>query len=331
MPETLAAIHLLSVEQNKLLNRYNKYCRISSTEQQVRLCMAQRYQSQDISTTSHPPIKISSMAKTAQRVGGVGLSGVLGKQQIEQILALRDCVNQEVHAARMKRNFGLGSSLEAGHTGHYVQYFMERLLPGVYARLKGAAQKAVEAAKWPRNLVGNKGRGNLTLRCAEVLEYGSSGGLGWHRDGGSVYTMSVMLGSAPFTGGELQVRMYPGSCCSLNEMQEHFSHLIDTVRPHTTSSGIGPSTHPGDAYIFPALEWHRVSNVTQGLRTVLVVEFWEYGEVTCAERSPVLFQVHALALSKHGKVGEYLRVAQKMEWLCGEENGVLSKDCVALN
>ena len=185
--------------------------------------------------------------------------------------------------------------------------------------------------------------------------------------------MSVMLGSAPFTGGELQVllpvpfalhlyfsfttkdmsymhvhecsliphthnsyvvmqvRMYPGSCCSLNEMQEHFSHLIDTVRPHTTSSGIGPSTHPGDAYIFPALEWHRVSNVTQGLRTVLVVEFWEYGEVTCAERSPVLFQVHALALSKHGKVGEYLRVAQKMEWLCGEENGVLSKDCVALN
>ena len=89
MPETLAAIHLLSVEQNKLLNRYNKYCRISSTEQQVRLCMAQRYQSQDISTTSHPPIKISSMAKTAQRVGGVGLSGVLGKQQIEQILALR--------------------------------------------------------------------------------------------------------------------------------------------------------------------------------------------------------------------------------------------------
>ena len=90
------------------------------------------------------------------------------------------------------RSFG---SDAAGNstTGHIVTW----LTPSIYsheslvARLRSLAQASATRAQWHVGAFDA-----LTMRCAEMLEYGgaaNSTGLGWHWDVGSTITMVTML------------------------------------------------------------------------------------------------------------------------------------------
>jgi hypothetical protein len=100
------------------------------------------------------------------------------------------------------------------------------------------------------------GRPYLGIRCVEHLTYGLKGGLGWHDDLGSVYTMSVMLTAGDqYEGGELLLQ---------RERGEHSNPVV----------GFQNAAF-GDGYVFKSTWVHKVSPVRTGNRRVLVLEFWQ--------------------------------------------------------
>ena len=72
-----------------------------------------------------------------------------------------------------------------------LHLFFNTLLPEVLNRIFVAAQSAVSAGKWQQDIANKTTK--LGIRCIEFLDYSQNGGLGWHQDSDSIYTMSIML------------------------------------------------------------------------------------------------------------------------------------------
>lgn len=102
---------------------------------------------------------------------------------------------------------------------------------------------------------------SLRVRCAEHHSYAPGGSLPQldHSDLGSVLTVDVLLRGAP-RGGEFQTVERGGRRLRRHEFRA------------------------GDALVFVAHKFHRVSPVRRGRRETLVVELWRGEERLCGHR-----------------------------------------------
>merc|ERR1740129_2662422 len=94
----------------------------------------------------------------------------------------------------------------------------------------------------------------LYVRCIEYHDYDHEGGIDRldnyeHRDGGSVYTLDILLDDPS---------EYDGGMFSLLQGENHIDCALQK----------------GDAVIFPSHKVHNVSRVSNGRRRVLIFEFW---------------------------------------------------------
>ena len=107
----------------------------------------------------------------------------LSETELDLIASLareqRDVVGNHIN-----RTFGVGGNT----TGHVVTWLTPHLYyhTNIVHRLRRLAHDSVDTGRWPVYDLDA-----LSIRCAEVLEYGgkSATGLGWHWDVGSTLTM----------------------------------------------------------------------------------------------------------------------------------------------
>ena len=133
-----------------------------------------------------------------------------------------------------------------------------RLAPDLLQKLHDAACSA-DAKAWGL-LRGRQAR--LRPRCVEYHTVLPGGALPdpTHHDRGSVLTIDVMLSDPREFAG--------GAFCTLEDRGVYATHAFGR----------------GDALVFVSHKRHCVSAVTEGRRTVLVVEFWDGEERTCNHR-----------------------------------------------
>ena len=158
-----------------------------------------------------------------------------------------ELAREQAHTPGNHIHRSFGSDAEGNSTtGHMVTW----LTPSIHQhndlvdRLRELARKSASDAQW--NVQAFE---SLTMRCAEVLEYGdgNSTGLGWHWDVGSTLTMVTMLHPASDGSGELQL----STNCTVQRVP----------------------LRRGDVAVYRSRHRHRVTTVTSP-RRVLAVEWW---------------------------------------------------------
>ena len=102
-----------------------------------------------------------------------------------------------------KDNKGYGE----GHRTVHLNPYLWRVLPDVHRAIYEVSNMAALKAEWEPLLDKHpsvEGRPRLGMRVVEHLSYSKAGGLGWHDDGGSIYTLSIMLNDpVAYEGGGL--------------------------------------------------------------------------------------------------------------------------------
>ena len=166
---------------------------------------------------------------------------------------------QEMHTPGNHIHRSFGSDVDGNSTtGHVVTW----LTPAIHQhhklvrRLRELVNASAATGRWE---VGELE--SLSMRCAEVLEYGddaNSTGLGWHWDVGSTITMLTMLHPTSDGSGELQV----STNCTVRRVP----------------------LQRGDMAVYRSRQRHRVSTVSSP-RRVLAVEWWR-GEQTDRPHRP---------------------------------------------
>jgi len=232
------------------------------------------------------------------KVGGVKFAPLLSEEQKMQLSVLIKCVQQVTPHAVHNRNFGDGN-YGNGQNAVMLQLFLESLLPDIFNLIITAAQAAVDAGRWQHSIISTGRAGKVQrvmgIRVIEFLSYNQLGGLGWHRDSDSIYTMSIMLSNpGEFSGGELHVLVPAG-----DDVQQGNASVRDIV-PAAIGAG-------GTAFIFDSEDVHRVTNITSGKRKVLVIEFWPFGDAAFLERGDPIRQLAAL-----GATGECENLKTKL-------------------
>lgn len=139
----------------------------------------------------------------------------------------------------------------------------ERLLPQLHAKVRAAAADADAAGGW--GLLSPLDPDDWSLRCAEYHSMRRSGGLPdpGHYDNGSLVTVDIMLSR-------------PGI--------DHVGGAFTTREPDGSERALYLDFAQGDALAFVSHKPHFVSPLSDGVRRVLVVEFWRGEARTCPHR-----------------------------------------------
>jgi hypothetical protein len=120
----------------------------------------------------------------------------------------------------------------------------------------------------------------LGLRCCEYHRMMKGGHLGdvHHHDEGSIITLDIMLTPrASYEGGEL-------STLEWVEEGEEGGGGSDDSSDKTTEALQQHAFEQGDALLFVSHKYHCVAPVTEGLRQVLVAEYWWGEHRECGHR-----------------------------------------------
>jgi len=236
----------------------------------------------DVDFVTAPP-SVDRVDRDDKTTFGAALRNVLAAQQIKQVEALKWCaetvaeVDGEEYEGVEGREFG-DSNYGQGHRAVYLNPFLARVLPGVYARIYWAAQMVATKAGFRTEVLSSDGgrwRPALGIRCVEHLSYGQHGGLGWHDDSGSIYTLSIMLSSP---------QDYQGGVLLLNNDSQHDNSQGVCQREDKGCLEAFQDAKPGDGYMLRSMATHKVSAITQGRRKVLVLEFWPLPDATAPTR-----------------------------------------------
>mmetsp|Transcript_18425 Transcript_18425/g.22553 ORF Transcript_18425/g.22553 Transcript_18425/m.22553 type:complete len:394 (+) Transcript_18425:113-1294(+) len=188
-----------------------------------------------------------------------------------------------------ERYFNNGEN--GGNRVVYLQEFLQTILPDVYWKLRATAHSAVLAGKEAGLFAAHEPLNMLGVREVEYIEYVAGHGvenhLSWHRDTGSVYTMLHMLDepNVDFEGGLFSVKTKDAE----NVIREAG---YDVINNQTEQDSIAFPMGQGRGVLFESETHHGVSSVTKGRRKVMVIEFWQYGEVDAWEWRPDLDQAY---------------------------------------
>jgi hypothetical protein len=139
------------------------------------------------------------------------------------------------------------------HTNREIQKKLPQLFDKIMDRIKLKDKETY-------NLL--KDKENLSIRTIEYHEVSKGGGLPQknHFDGGSLYTIDIMLvDTNEFTGANFM---------TLENDDEFKIHKFNY----------------GDALLFYSHKYHSISELKSGLRKVLVLEVWQGEEKSCAHR-----------------------------------------------
>lgn len=139
---------------------------------------------------------------------------------------------------------------------------LHKRMPELLQRIRDTIFE-VDDQNW--GILRHRNKQNLHFRCIEHHDYGAGGMLeaGCHYDTGSLVTVDIMLTQSgeDYEGGELYTPVFPAT-------QPPQAHVFDK----------------GDMVLFLSHKYHQVRPITQGRRTVMVLELWEGPERTCGHR-----------------------------------------------
>lgn len=202
----------------------------------------------------------------AQRTEVVRIPGFLSLSEIESIHeAAKEAAALVGREVRSDDRQNVGS--EMWHVLHLnTDGMFDKLLPKLRSKLEEAV-RGVDSSTWGliESVCGCNER-PMTIRVAEYHKMKAGGSLSdpRHYDLDSLVTVDMMLASRDnFQGGVLETLECDG-----------------TLKQHTFEQG--------DALFFVSHKYHRVTPVTEGLRCVLVVEFWAGDEKYCPHRCQAL-------------------------------------------
>lgn len=184
------------------------------------------------------------------------VENAVSEQEAFGIEALAHCVNKllpQDFPWFEERAFGNEDSKKYGmynpQGGNYCNYMaglLQQYLPGVAASIYNAVEMAYYNADWAS--MGFPPPEDLGIRTAEYLRYKSSGLLGPHTDGGSVFSISIALSNMEdYTGGFFQLK------------------TADSLFKVARRSAI----------VFFSETDHSITEITGGERKVFVIELWE--------------------------------------------------------
>ena len=231
-----------------------------------------------IAAESRLPLLESSQTSKVIRV-----EKFLSREEIKQILE---------YAEANKNEFGRRKRDAKGVIKYKDDYTWETLFlhsdgkfqsqfPLILERIKNLIAKVDTSYKWnllippstsaSSNII-NSSSIIINTRTIEIHEVLPNGGLPdrKHFDGGSLITVDIMLSdpeNGDFTGADFAT-LESGNCSSSSEspyLQKH-------------------SFNQGDALVFQSHKFHCIQPLKSGRRKVLVLEFWEGDERTCAHR-----------------------------------------------
>mmetsp|Transcript_4440 Transcript_4440/g.8178 ORF Transcript_4440/g.8178 Transcript_4440/m.8178 type:complete len:366 (+) Transcript_4440:159-1256(+) len=199
------------------------------------------------------------------------------EQEAYAVEALAQCI-QEIMSREAPfyddRAFGEDETEEAygmynekgGNYCTYLQGLLQLYLPGVAATIYNVITHAVTNENWASEEGLKMIRPDkLGIRTAEFLDYKTTGKLGLHVDGGSVYSISVALNDE-YEGGYFRLK---GG---------------DALFKVPTRGAI----------VFMSEREHAISDILGGERKVFVIELWEGEDVPVGLPRPTKedFQVH---------------------------------------
>ena len=169
---------------------------------------------------------------------------VLTETELVALEVLSECAYDNLNHAwpYYQRRTNIGNGVEytekGAHECVYLVGLLQRFVPGVCAALS----KGVRVA-FP-----HQSDHLLGIRTAEYLRYEQHNKVGWHEDTGSTLTISLSLTNASdYEGGEFRIK----------------------------DLGRGFKVDRGSAIVFDSTATHAVSDMTEGHRRVLVVEYWD--------------------------------------------------------
>jgi len=190
---------------------------------------------------------------------------------------LREClqkVNEEGDRYSYARHRAFNSPVYTRVT--YLNEWMEMILPDLYNRLWEVAEEALAVAQkkeakagaehtedWQRPLKG------LGIRSIEIREYTKDKGVfdaDEFDEEDSVYSMYIRLSkqNKDFKGGEFKIRA---------SHSKKADELVFNVLP-------------GNGFLFPSRFPHAVQRMKKGAQAIMVVEFWEEGNVPMTNERP---------------------------------------------
>jgi len=212
---------------------------------------------------------VSSVYKHFEEGTLVMVENVLTEQEAFAVEFLASCIH-EILPMEMpffeERPFGDEEEVAQGNGvydvsgGNYCTFiagFVQMYLPGVASSIYRAVETAYDVVKWEDK--GYTHPTDLGLRTSEFLEYKKTGHLGRHVDGGSIFTISIMMSEAD---------EYEGGYFHLDTEQALFK------LPRL--SGI----------VFISEDMHGITPILSGERKVFVTELWEEEDVPIGEARP---------------------------------------------
>lgn len=277
-------------------------------------CLQQERQSADSSTTQPQPDKEDTGPYVAQEYPSfesmeqgspyaypiaVQINNALTAHDAQRLERLQGCL-QLHHPHMVEEREGQPSKNITGNTCTHTAGFLQWLLPDVASKVRQVGQMAYDCAKWKDynpNRYGTVDFETSGYRTAEVLEYThTSKGLRLHVDGGSLYTVLIMLSDPDvYEGGLLLSSVWRYS------VLDGGRHIPTNQKTNDANEADWTLTIPKyTAMVFLAEENnHKVMEITAGKRKSFANEFWTYGNAPIGIMRPVPDMVEYFAT--HGK------------------------------
>lgn len=187
----------------------------------------------------------------------VKLEGAIDDIDISQIDVLSECIKKYDPSRFEERKFDQNiNEYGGGNDVIFLTGFMSLIMPEFVQHLTALAAVSGEEAGWRPHA------SHLGFRCIEKLTYHPGGELLYHIDGGSVYTLVLMLaGETEYAGGAFQI---------VNENRVESSHKAPK----------------GGGIFFDSNRDHGVAPLGAGERHVLAVEFWPFEDTSFPGKRP---------------------------------------------
>ncbi len=195
------------------------------------------------------------------------INSIIDEEDVRLINELSSCVREVSPPNFSERKFDQGTSgYGGGNNVTYLGFYFTSLLPELISHIINVAQYSAEISGWrphPRH---------LGVRCVEHLSYGEGGELLMHQDTNSIITITIMLSDPDsFVGGDfvIETKKTQNAEVRYDGYVENSQDFQNQYRIRTPRFG---------GMIFDSNAEHSVSPISKGVREVMAIELWAYGD-----------------------------------------------------